>query len=120
MSKDDLDLELQMPSNLRGESERDRADATSTQPFLLSEAIHDEAPKRRGILRMTVDVPSSSQKTVQTHPPPRWRTPEFVVYFLVITVAVLLMVWKPVALSRGTDVFELRFYVYDLTYASCS
>ncbi|KAL5526721.1 GUP1 [Sanghuangporus sanghuang] len=110
MSKDDL--ELQMPSNLRGESERDRVDATSTQPFLLSEPVHDAVSARRGILRMTVDVPSSSQKTIQMHSLPRWRTLEFLVYYVVFIVALPLMVWKPISLSRETHpnyhLFESR------------
>ncbi len=60
-------------------------------------------PHRKGVLRLTVNVPlpPSSQQAVQARPPARWRTPEFIFYGLAFIVAIPVMVWKPVDLSSG-------------------
>ena len=97
------DLELQMPSDLRGDGHED------TKPFLESmspgQPTDVEEPSRKGILHFTVNVPPGSvrQRTVQARPPPRWRTPEFYLYYLVFAVAVPIMVWKPIRLSEGAQ-----------------
>ena len=101
MSKDDLDLELQMPSNLRGDSHEDSKSSTAANG-----PVEANEPHRKGILRLTVDVPfgSSKQRTVQTRPPPRWRTPEFYFYYFVFAFAIPIMVWTPIKLSQGVSI----------------
>lgn len=100
------DLELQMPSELRGDAGSGR-DPASAQPFLqpspYSELAMAVSPKRRGILHMTVETPAASyaQKSVQTRPLALWRTPEFYFYYVVFATVVPLMIWKPISLSRG-------------------
>ncbi|KAI9001460.1 MBOAT-domain-containing protein [Trametes punicea] len=58
-------------------------------------------PKPKGLARLTVDIPSSYSPNVKaaSHPPPRWRTPEFMVYYVVFILIVPLMVWIPYRLS---------------------
>ncbi|KAI0353656.1 MBOAT-domain-containing protein [Trametes cingulata] len=58
-------------------------------------------PKPKGLARLTVDIPSSYSPQVKaaSHPPPRWRTPEFVVYYVVFCTVVPVMVWIPYRLS---------------------
>ena len=57
--------------------------------------------KGRGILTLTVDVPASAPRSSETHPPARWKTPEFLFYGVCFLIVVPLMVWKPVQLSQG-------------------
>lgn len=62
------------------------------------------APRRRGITRLTVDVPSyDAPPNAKARPSPRWRTPEFMVYAVVFAAALPVMVWIPVALSSSTS-----------------
>lgn len=59
----------------------------------------------RGIASLTVGIPSS-QKNSQPDgplPPPRWKTPEFIFYYIVFVVAVPLMAWVPIRLSSPTN-----------------
>ena len=100
------DLELQMPSDLRGDGHED------SKPFLSSATANSPTeankPQRKGILRLTVDVPlgSGKQRTEQTKPP-RWRTPEFYFYYLVFAFAIPIMVWTPIKLSGGIPTTDL-------------
>ncbi|KAI0373624.1 MBOAT-domain-containing protein [Pilatotrama ljubarskyi] len=58
-------------------------------------------PKPKGLARLTVDIPSSYSPQVRAalHPRPRWRTPEFMVYYVVFCTVVPVMVWIPYRLS---------------------
>ncbi|KAI0729251.1 MBOAT-domain-containing protein [Fomitopsis betulina] len=81
----------QMPSDLR------------RQQFDL-EPEYDAQDKRTGIVKLTIDIPSSHRPQVaaRPHPPPRWRTPEFVFYGLMFCIVVPIMVWVPISLSSPT------------------
>ncbi|EIN03983.1 MBOAT-domain-containing protein [Punctularia strigosozonata HHB-11173 SS5] len=56
---------------------------------------------RRGILHLTVGIPSSYRKVPaeDTRPPSRWTTPEFVLYYVMAAVVIPVMVWIPTTLS---------------------
>jgi len=73
---------------------------------MMYQLLHDSPiePQRKGVLRLTVDipVPPSSQQAVQARPPARWRTPEFIFYGLAFIVVVPIMVWKTVELSKAS------------------
>lgn len=61
--------------------------------------------QRRGITRLTVDIPSSrisAAQDITSHPHARWRTPEFLLYAVVFAVVVPMMAWIPVRLSNRT------------------
>ncbi|KLO17383.1 MBOAT-domain-containing protein [Schizopora paradoxa] len=80
--------------------------------------IHDSVvePRREGILRLTVKipVPPSSQQAIQARPPARWRTPEFIFYGLAFVIAIPVMIWKTVNLSRESHP-NYKLYSYKLT-----
>ncbi|KAI0788249.1 MBOAT-domain-containing protein [Fomes fomentarius] len=54
--------------------------------------------KPKGITRLTVDI-SSSHKRAESHPPAKWRTTEFMCYYVVFALALPLMAWIPYTLS---------------------
>jgi len=58
--------------------------------------VNRKKPSR--IVKLTVDVPSSHQPQA-ADTTPRWKTPEFLFYYLVFAVVVPVMVWIPIALS---------------------
>ncbi|TFK87175.1 MBOAT-domain-containing protein [Polyporus arcularius HHB13444] len=82
------DAVLEMPSDLR-----------PTATFELDSTQRAYRPK--GITRLTVDIPSSynPERRAGEHPTPRWRTPEFIGYYVAFALAVPLMVWIPYRLS---------------------
>lgn len=57
------------------------------------------SPMPRGITSLTIDIPASGHITTQPRPPPRWKTLEFIVYYVVALFVIPLMVWVPVRLS---------------------
>ena len=83
------DAVVEMPTDLRPTSnlELDSPPESSYRP--------------RGVTRLTVHIPSAynPQVKAQPHPAPRWRTPEFLVYYVVFVCVVPLMVWIPYRLS---------------------
>lgn len=59
--------------------------------------------QRKGILQLTVDIPSSYRPGAasdERRAPPRWHTPEFLFYYVAAVVAIPLMVWVPMQLSK--------------------
>lgn len=56
-------------------------------------------PKPGGITSLTVDIPTSSRIPNEPRPPPRWKTPEFIFYYVVALFAIPFMAWVPVHLS---------------------
>ncbi|OCH89613.1 MBOAT-domain-containing protein [Obba rivulosa] len=63
---------------------------------------HSAAPHvRKGVTRLTVDVPSSyrSAPPRRVQPASRWSTPEFIFYGVIFCLVVPIMVWIPVTLS---------------------
>ncbi|KAF8650593.1 hypothetical protein AX16_005178 [Volvariella volvacea WC 439] len=56
---------------------------------------------KMGLVGLTVDIPSSSrtQKSEGKRPPPRWRTLEFKIYYVIALVVIPLMAWIPITLS---------------------
>lgn len=120
------DTIIDMPTDLRNDD-----DATTTsmelEPLQGSSSTHTGnaadlhanngvKPSRRGILRLTVDVPvQSPSKPGSTRPAPRWRTPEFMFYGVVFSVVVPLMVWKPIDLSRGmSPTYPMKTWSLDM------
>ncbi len=88
---------LEMPSDLR-----------PTATFELDSTQRAYRPK--GITRLTVDIPSSynPERRAEEHSTPRWRTPEFIVYYVAFALAVPLMVWIPYRLSTREYSFTLE------------
>lgn len=83
------DFRLTMPSDLRSKDavfELDSPPATQ---------------RAKGIARLTVEIPSSynAKLKAEPHPPPRWRTAEFMCYYVVFAFALPLMAWIPYQLS---------------------
>ena len=73
--------------------------------------------QRKGILQLTVDIPSSYRPgtvTDERRAPPRWRMPEFLFYYVAAVVAIPFMVWVPMQLSNRADpsMSPLRVYTY--------
>lgn len=55
--------------------------------------------KPGGITSLTVDIPTSGRIPNEPRLPPRWKTPEFIFYYVVALFAIPLMVWVPIHLS---------------------
>ena len=62
------------------------------------------SPRRGGIIRLTVDVPSA-RNTPGEPRPSRWRTPEFFLYYAIFVIAVPWMIYVPVQLSSSAYYF---------------
>jgi hypothetical protein len=62
------------------------------------------APRRGGIIRLTVDVPSARRAPGEPRPS-RWRTPEFFLYYAIFVTAVPWMIYVPVKLSSSAYYF---------------
>ncbi|KAH7106546.1 MBOAT-domain-containing protein [Auriculariales sp. MPI-PUGE-AT-0066] len=60
------------------------------------------ARKPRGILQLTVDVPYSTKSNNATPRPVRWRTPEFMAYFVVLIIALPLGILTVMRLSDSS------------------
>lgn len=84
---------LDMPTDLRSTAPR-------TSPFEL-EGDFRSKKSHRGFTALTVDIPDASkaQRNDTPRPPPLWRTPEFLFYYLVAAAVIPLMVWVPTNLS---------------------
>ncbi|KAI0667916.1 MBOAT-domain-containing protein [Trametes maxima] len=65
------------------------------------ETPESRPPPPKGLARLTVEIPSSYSEKVKedAHPPPRWKTPEFMLYYVVFILAVPVMLWIPFRLS---------------------
>ena len=83
------DAVVQMPSDLR-----------PTVAFELDSPMQPTS-RPKGITRLTVDISSSysPERRREKHPEPRWRTPEFIAYYVVFVLVIPLMVWIPYRLS---------------------
>ena len=77
--------------------------------LIAGESDPDKSPRRGGITRLTVDVPSA-RSSVETRPP-RWRTPEFFLYYVVFVVAATWMVYSPIQLSASASFLCLRHVI---------
>jgi hypothetical protein len=64
------------------------------------------SPRRGGIVRLTVDVPSA-RHTPGEPPLSRWRTPEFFLYYVIVATAVSCMIYVPVQLSSSAYYFAM-------------
>ncbi len=60
----------------------------------------DKSQRRSGIVRLTVDAPSAH--AAGEPQPPRWRTYEFFLYYIIFTTAVLWMVYTPIEVSSSS------------------
>jgi hypothetical protein len=87
------DFVLQMPPDPRSQLE-----------VITGENDPQESQRRGGITRLTVDVPSARRPQGETRPP-RWRTPEFFLYYAIFTAAVLWMIYVPIQLSSSAYYF---------------
>ncbi|KAI0091274.1 MBOAT, membrane-bound O-acyltransferase family-domain-containing protein [Irpex rosettiformis] len=77
-------------------------DLHSTRAIHTFEVEQHSLSKRKGITRLTVEIPtSSSSKTQQkfSTQPSRWRTPEFMLYGVVFAIVIPMMCWIPIQLS---------------------
>jgi hypothetical protein len=89
------DFVLQMPSDPRSQLE-----------VITGENDPHESQRRGGIARLTVDVPSARRTQAETRPS-RWRTPEFLLYYAIFTVAVSWMIYVPIQLSSSAYYFAV-------------
>ncbi|KAG2073070.1 MBOAT-domain-containing protein [Suillus decipiens] len=71
-------------------------------------------PKPGGITSLTVDTPASSRVPNESYPPPRWKTPEFIFYYVVALFAIPFMVWVPIYLSSPSRP-NYPYYQYKLS-----
>lgn len=90
------DTVIPMPTDLR-------ASTTNVSPFELE---GEPVPrKRKGIVRLTVDIPSSNRvprsDNARSPPPSRWKTPEFAFYYAAALIVIPLMIWVPIDLSSS-------------------
>ena len=60
-----------------------------------------KSQRRSGITRLTVDVPSARAPS-ETRPP-RWRTLEFLLYYIILVTVVPWMVYVPIQLSASAS-----------------
>ncbi|EGN99369.1 hypothetical protein SERLA73DRAFT_90723 [Serpula lacrymans var. lacrymans S7.3] len=91
---EDIALQVQMPTDLRS---KDKLGAFQ---------LDNVSGKSRGIASLTVDIPSShrSQGPEESRPPARWRTTEFLVYYLIAIIVLPWMIWVPISLSTSSHV----------------
>ncbi|CDO75129.1 hypothetical protein BN946_scf185010.g54 [Trametes cinnabarina] len=84
------DAVVNMPSDLR-----------PTAAFELDPSQQPAPPKPSGLARLTVEIPSAYSVEVKEapHPPPRWHTLEFMVYYVIFILVVPVMFWIPYKLS---------------------
>jgi membrane-bound O-acyltransferase GUP1_2 len=105
------EVRLPMPTDLRHEP---RANHLQLQSDEDTTSTHSSSWWKRGITNLTVETPTRPRFAtndltgLQTA---RWRTPEFIVYAVVIAVALLLMVRVPMRLSDS----ELVHVIFALT-----
>jgi protein-cysteine N-palmitoyltransferase HHAT len=92
------DFNLQMPENPRSQLE-----------VIAGEYDPDKSQRRGGIIRLTVDVPSA-HAAGETRTP-RWRTPEFILYYVVFISATLWMIYVPMQLSSSAYFLILRHII---------
>lgn len=64
------------------------------------------SPRRGGIVRLTVDVPSARHTPGEPRLS-RWRTPEFFLYYVIVATAVSWMIYVPVQLSSSAYHFAV-------------
>ncbi|KAG2031729.1 MBOAT, membrane-bound O-acyltransferase family-domain-containing protein [Suillus americanus] len=84
------EIVIDMPTDMRNQEGRfSTFDLDYTPPNL----------KPRGITSLTVDISASSRVTNEPRPPPRWKTPEFIFYYVVALFVIPFMAWVPVHLS---------------------
>jgi protein-cysteine N-palmitoyltransferase HHAT len=88
------DIIIDMPSDLH--SARVPAPLELDMP-----AAHDAVDTRKGILKATVHIPSSTRRPgpEQAVSAPRWFTLEFYSYYVAALIVIPIMVWIPVRLS---------------------
>ncbi|KAL4066713.1 MBOAT, membrane-bound O-acyltransferase family-domain-containing protein [Scleroderma yunnanense] len=94
------DIVIDMPTDLR---------STNAHKFELES---DTPAFSRGIASLTVSIPNS-RKSRQADGPPlpsRWKTPEFLFYFLITAVVIPYMTWVPIRLSSPTNPNYSSFY----------
>ncbi|PCH42536.1 MBOAT-domain-containing protein [Wolfiporia cocos MD-104 SS10] len=60
--------------------------------------------RRKGITKLTIDIPSSYRPHVEAeaHPLPHWKSLEFIIYGIIFCIVVPVMVWIPVQLSSSS------------------
>ncbi|KAI0077283.1 MBOAT-domain-containing protein [Panus rudis PR-1116 ss-1] len=82
-----------MPTDLRREPHG--------EPYEFDSVYRDQ---RKGITKLTVEIPSSSNQaqTSRETSPSRWGTPEFMFYAIAFCLVVPIMFWIPIKLSSST------------------
>jgi hypothetical protein len=88
------DFTLQMPESV-SVSERSQLEV------ITGESDPDKSQRRGGLIRLTVDVPSS-HAAGETRAP-RWRTFEFMVYYVVFIAVIPWMVYVPMQVSSSAS-----------------
>ena len=84
------DFVLQMPSQ----------SPPSQLEIITGETDPRTSPRRGGIIRLTVDVPSARRNSGEPRPS-RWRTPEFFLYYAIFVTVVPWMIYVPMQLSSS-------------------
>jgi len=71
---------------------------------ITGESDPQTSPRRGGVIRLTVDIPSARHTPGEPRPS-RWRTPEFFLYYVIFVIAVPWMIYVPVQLSSSAYYF---------------
>jgi hypothetical protein len=82
------DVVIDMPTDMRGQ-----------EGHISKFDVDYVTPMPRGITALTIDIPASGRITNESRPPPRWKTPEFIFYYVVALFVLPLMAWVPIRLS---------------------
>jgi hypothetical protein len=99
------DISIQMPTDLH---------STDISPLELDSL----PPKAKGLVRLTVNIPATTQpETSLTRP--RWKTPEFILYYVMALIVIPIMIWVPISLSSSTHV-QRRAENFDSFFDSAS
>ncbi|KAJ8588133.1 MBOAT-domain-containing protein [Rhizopogon salebrosus TDB-379] len=85
------DVVIDMPTDMRGQ-----------EGHISKFDVDYVTPMPRGITALTIDIPASGRITNESRPPPRWKTLEFIVYYVVALFVLPLMAWVPIRLSSSS------------------
>ena len=100
-------VSIEMPTDLRPNS--------GMAPLNLDPELNTS--KRKGITRLTVNIPSSNRSphtaVEETRSPSRWKSLEFTFYYVVFLIVMPVMIWVTVDLSSGTR--NIAWQIYELT-----
>lgn len=111
-----LGLGLPMPTDLRHESRANHLQIQSDEDMT---SMHSSSWTKRGITNLTVETPTRPRFAVNELiglERARWKTPEFIVYGVIVAAALQLMARVPMRLSDSTFTYsrDIRTHVFGI------